>query len=390
MRRARLVFGSVFGVLRLALAVFLLWMLVADTSARIARLQLDALPTMDFAAEIAGLRAQGRYGEASMVARAGLEVAPAEQIEAIARESRANEESRNSVLRAARDFGVGAIKGQGTSLESAAGAITADLFVVGDLRDLLIQSGKLAIDGEIDPVITVLSGIGVVTTIAPEVDVAAGVLKAARKAGALSRGFVIELRTLAKGRAIEPLRRILGDAANVVEKFGPAGALRLLRLVDEPADVARIAAFAERTGGGPRAFVALHATGREGLTFLKGAEGAGGAAVGVGARRAEAAHDALLLKAGTKGHAGVSFLRSGAPARMLRPHPVLGLFKAIYKGNAQALVAGALGRFDSVAWWLVPILGTWVVLEAWWLLKRWGVVGAAEARRAGGGAGGED
>jgi|GEM_PF-5061361 len=75
---------------------------------------------------------------------------------------------------------------------------------------------------------------------------------------------------------------------------------------------------------------------------------------------------------------------------MLRPHPVLGLFKAIYKGNAQALVAGALGRFDSVAWWLVPILGTWVVLEAWWLLKRWGLVGAAEARRAGGGAGGED
>ena len=66
---------SKWGVLRLIVAVFLLYAVASDTGARLARQQLASLPEFDYAGEVAFLRAAGRYGEAVMVADAGLEQA---------------------------------------------------------------------------------------------------------------------------------------------------------------------------------------------------------------------------------------------------------------------------------------------------------------------------
>lgn len=359
---------ELFAFARLGLALFLLWMVLADTGARLARQQLAALATMDYAAEVKALRIQGRYGEAAMIANEGIMHVSGDELARLMEEYRQNEAERDSVLRRLREAATGAITGQGVSLESAAGAITADLFIIGDLRDLLIQSAKYVVDGEVDPVITVLSAIGVATTIAPELDIAAGVLKAARKAGALGGKVLAEVVRLAKARAIEPLKAIMKDIAELAKGVGPSGAVRLLRLAEEPADIARMNAFVRRVStaageggaGASRGFAALHVTGREGLEALKGATAG-----------AEAAHDAAVVAAAVKGKGGVAWLRAGGIERSLRPHPILGIVKALYKGNAQALVAGVLSRMDGIAWWLVPCLGTWVVIEGWWLWKRW-------------------
>ncbi len=50
------------GLLRLAIALFIVWVLAADTSARLARRAISVMPDFDYAAEVRSLRLEGRYG----------------------------------------------------------------------------------------------------------------------------------------------------------------------------------------------------------------------------------------------------------------------------------------------------------------------------------------
>ncbi|CAN5721977.1 hypothetical protein BH11PLA1_BH11PLA1_24000 [soil metagenome] len=362
----RRVMGFMFAAGRTALVCFLLWVVLADTGARLARQALAALPDFDYAGEVRALRSERRYAEASMVAQDGLTHLEGAERSALEREAGETESQRTSVLRGLGDAGLGALTGQGFSLESAAGAITADFFVVGDIRDLLIQGSKLVIDGEVDPVITALSAVGVATTFAPQMDVAAAVLKMARKGGALTRRFSTGLVTLAKSHAVEPLKALVHDAAALAGKVGPAGAVRVLRLAEEPGDVAKAAAFIERAGTAERGFSTLHIAGAEGFAFLKNAP-----------REAEALADAAVIGAARKGEAGTAFLRSGMARRMVTPHPVLGIVKGFYKGNAAELVRGVLARLDALAYLILAALAAWLTLELWGWVRRIGVIGGA-------------
>ncbi len=49
--------------------------------------------------------------------------------------------------------------------------MTADLLVVGDVRDLAIQGVHYIADGEADELIVLLSGVGLVTTLVPGTDI---------------------------------------------------------------------------------------------------------------------------------------------------------------------------------------------------------------------------
>lgn len=364
--------GLGFALLRTFIAAFVLWVVVADTGARIARQQLAAMDNFDYVKEVRTLREKGRLAEALLVGREGIDHLRGEELAKLADELRKAEDEQSSVIGKLRRAGVGAITGQGSDLESAVGAIGADLFIVGDVRDLLIQGSKLIVDGEVDPVITALSGLGVVTTIAPEIDVAAAVLKIARKTGTLGKSLSQKVVKLARERAIGPLKELASSAATMATKLGPAGTVRLLRLADEPADIAHMARFAERVAGASgdaahlasnagaaKAFSALHVTGKDGLELLKNAP-----------KGAEAAHDAALIAAASKGTQGISFIRSGGVQRMLRPHAVIGVVKAFYKGNAEQLVRSILATLDGISWWLIPALGTWLVVELYWLYRR--------------------
>jgi len=159
--------------LRLAVAAWLLVTMVNDNPSRLARLQFSRLPNFDYVGEVRQLREQKRYGEAVMVAEAGLDATDGLVHDTLERERDATLAEQHSLLRKVAQFGRGAIIGQGDSIEELLGAVTADMLVVGDVRDILIQGSRLAVDHEADPVILTLSGVGLATTFEPEVDWAA-------------------------------------------------------------------------------------------------------------------------------------------------------------------------------------------------------------------------
>ncbi len=353
MKRLKLLYQSRWGLMRLAIGVFVLWTLVADTGARLARLQLAAMPGFDYPAEIRHLRAAGRYGEALVIADAGLEATTGEQQAAIQIEKDKTKSEQSSILRRLKDAGLGAVSGQGDSLEGLVGAIAADMLIVGDVRDLLIQSSRYVVDGETDEVVLALSGLGLALTLAPEIDWVPSLLKIARKTGAMTRRMGEFVREAAKARKLEELKALLKDTRALSAAASPAGAIRIMRFAEEPKELEKLARFVEREKAG--AF-ALHVTEREGATLVK--EG------GVAAEKA-------VVLAGRKGPRGVAWLRTGAYRALVRPHPLVGLVKGLWKGNVQMAVQRGLERLDARAWWLIPLAASWVLVELGLLAGRW-------------------
>src|SRR5262249_53255959 len=220
-------------LLRLGLAGGLLGILVADNGARLARVQFRSLPPMNYLGEVRNLRGEGRFAEALMVADAGLGELSGADRDALLHEQSLVREEQESVLRKGKELLRGAMVGEGDSLEALIGAIAADMLVVGDVRDLVIQGGRLAVDGESDELILALSAVGVLTTVMPEVDWVAAFLKVAKKAGALSKRMVESLvriiRRATDTRDYTELRRLFGFFKDLVDKSTPAGALRIPR-----------------------------------------------------------------------------------------------------------------------------------------------------------------
>lgn len=345
-------------VARLAIACTLLWIVASDTDARLARLAYASLPDFDFPAEVAFLRQAGRLGEAVMVADEGLRTLPPDHASRarLERERAASVAEQSSTMRRFREFGMGAISGRGDSIESLMGAIGADFFIVGDVRDLVIQSGRYVLDGETDEVVLVLSGVGLATTVLPEVDWVPAILKSAKKAGALTKGMSKEIVQLAKRGGGEALSTIFKDVRKIAEKASPGGAVRILKHADNADELAAIAKFVETS---PGAAFALHITGREGASVVKaGAKAQTRAAVAA----AKGGEEAVVLAA-RKGPSGVAWLRTSGVRAMARPHFLVGIGKAFWKGNAQAATARLAALIDPRARWLVPALGTWVFVE---------------------------
>lgn len=343
------------GLLRLGLASSLLWALLADNPARLSRLQFNALPRMDFFAEIHGLREQRRYAEALLVAQTGLEELTGAEREKLVTEEEAIRDEQESLLRKGKELLRGALVGEGDSLEALIGAIAADMLVVGDIRDLVIQGGRLAVDGESDELILALSAVGVLTTVMPEIDWIAAFLKVAKKAGALSRRMVEALvrivRRATDARDYAELKRVFGHVRVLVDKSTPSGALRLLRHIDDPKEIEFVADFLKRQPSG--GFV-LHVAGKEGVDIVK-----------TSVRKTE---DILVLAA-RKGDRGMAWLRSGG-SRLFRPHLIVGILKGWYKGTIPQAVVRAAAQYDSYGWLVIPGCALWVFLEASWLWRR--------------------
>ena len=340
---------------RLTIAGGVLALLLADNPARLTRVQFAALPEMDYVGEVHRLRDEHRYAEALLVADTGLEHVAGETREALLAEQTAVRDEQQSVLRKGKELLRGALVGEGNSLESLIGAVAADMFVVGDVRDLVIQGGRLAVDGESDELILALSAVGVLTTVMPEIDWIAAFLKVAKKAGSLSRHMIEALvrivRRASDTRDYAELRRVFGFFEVLIEKATPSGALRLLRHLDDPKDVELVADFLKRQ---PAGGFALHVAGKEGVEIVK-----------TSVRESEV----LLIEAARKGDTGVAWLRSGGQ-RLLRPHLIVGALKGLEKGNVQELVVRTAGEYDPYGWLVIPACAAWVFLESTWLWRR--------------------
>jgi len=221
-------------------------------------------------------------------------------------------------LRAAGQAAEGFAWGRPESWPGLAGAVTADFLVWGDIRDFARESWRAARGEEVDEFIYVLSGIGLgltAATIASEgaaapVKGGASVLKAAKRTGALSEPFARSLPRRTGGLLDMPvLRRRLGDAADCVSldrlasgdsfadlagawraafdrraakalmkdiggvsrisaAMGTRGAVKAMRHVEGPADLAQLEIIAR--AGGKRAVVAERHMGKRMLGLARG------------------------------------------------------------------------------------------------------------------------
>jgi hypothetical protein len=216
---------------------------------------------------------------------------------------------QNSTSQFAKRFATGLVTGNADDVASLSGTIAGDLFVFGDIRDVVREGKHLAMGEDTDRLILGLATAGLAVTAATYVSVGgvaplrAGLtlVKDARKVGRLGEGLtqwagrsalqIVDAPMLqnavASGSVLRPgqtvtaikvafraekagaLVRLAKDVGRVSEKAGMRGALDTLRIAEGPKDVARAARLAESKRGQTRAI--LKVLGRGALLLAAGA-----------------------------------------------------------------------------------------------------------------------
>ncbi len=215
----------------------------------------------------------------------------------------------NSTSAFAKRFATGLVTGNSDDVAGLSGTVAGDLFVFGDIRDVVREGKQLAMGEDTDHLILGLATAGLAVTAATYVSVGGAMplraglslVKDARKVGRLGEGLtkwagrsVREMvdtpllqQAVATGSVMRPgqtmtaikaafraekagaLVRLAKDVGRVGEKAGARGALDTLRIAEGPKDVARAARLAESRGGQTRAILKLF--GRGALLLAAGA-----------------------------------------------------------------------------------------------------------------------
>ena len=215
----------------------------------------------------------------------------------------------NSTVSTARRFATGFVTGEADDVASLSGTVAGDLFVFGDIRDVVREGKRLAMGEDADQLVLALASVGLVVTAATYVSVGGAtpvraglsMVKDARKVGRLGAGLTEWAGRSARGVVDAPmlqqavatasiarpgqtmsamkaafkaekagaLVRFAKDVGRVGEKAGTKGALDVLRIADGPQDVARAARLAESKGSQTRAIVKI--LGRGALLLTAGA-----------------------------------------------------------------------------------------------------------------------
>lgn len=218
-------------------------------------------------------------------------------------------EAENSAAHAATRFATGLVTGEADDLASLSGTVAGDLFVFGDIRDVVREGKRLATGEEPDRLVLGLATAGLAVTAATYVSVGGAapvragltLVKDARKTGRLGAGLagwagrsardVVDtamlreavttvsvarpgaslgaIKAAFRAEKAGALLRAAKDVGRVSERVGTRGALETLRLADGPKDLARAARLAEAKGGQTRAILKL--LGRGALLLAAGA-----------------------------------------------------------------------------------------------------------------------
>jgi hypothetical protein len=343
------VFGVLASLVRLAAAGALVWICWQDRPAQLAREAFDALPAYDAAAEASTLFQQNRLTEAMLLVDEALARNPADNRLLVMQQGLAIE--RKNWMRQIAAGGRGALTGRGTDTASLTGAVVADLFVFGDVRDLVIESGHWLRGEATDELLVALSAGGILLTVSPQLDLGAALLKLARRMGALSDDFAHAVAVVAKRavreRKADAVAEITQDVATLAGRAKPAGAVSIIKHVDDPATLRAVTQFSE-TPEGLRALLLDPATT---VRWLKSGWPRAGE---------------WLLKAAEKGRPGLDYLAHNSSV-MFRMHPLLGLVKGLYKGNVPDLLLQLVQQYASMI--LGFALG-WAAFESALLLAR--------------------
>jgi hypothetical protein len=209
----------------------------------------------------------------------------------------------------AKRFVTGLVTGEADDVASLSGTVAGDLFVFGDIRDVVREGKHLATGEDTDHLILGLATAGLAVTAATYVSVGGALplragltlVKDARKVGRLGEGLMkwagrsargvvdgpMLQQAVASGSVLRPgptvsaikaafraekagaLVRLAKDVGRVGEKAGVRAAQDTLKIAEGPKDVARAARLAEAKGGQTRAILKL--LGRGALLLVTGA-----------------------------------------------------------------------------------------------------------------------
>jgi len=215
----------------------------------------------------------------------------------------------NSTSHFARHFASGLVTGNADAVASLSGTVAGDLFVFGDIRDVVREGQHLAMGEDTDRLVLGLATAGLAVTAATYVSVGGAapvragltLVKDARKVGRLGEGLaewtgrsvrqvvdgpVLEnavgsASVLRPGASVSAIRaafraekagalvRLAKDVGRVGERAGIRAAQDTLRIAENPKDVARAARLAESKGGKTRAILKI--LGRGALLLAAGA-----------------------------------------------------------------------------------------------------------------------
>jgi len=216
---------------------------------------------------------------------------------------------QNSSSHLAKRFATGLVTGDADDVASLSGTVAGDLFVFGDIRDVVREGKHLAMGEDTDRLVLGLAAAGLVVTAATYVSVGGAapvragltLVKDARKVGRLGEGLtewagrsareVVDTPLLqeavASGSVMRPgqtvsairaafrtekvgaLVRLAKDVGRISERAGIRAAQDTLKIAEDPKDVARAARLAEAKGGQTRAILKI--LGRGALLLAAGA-----------------------------------------------------------------------------------------------------------------------
>ncbi len=215
----------------------------------------------------------------------------------------------NSASHFARGFATGLVTGNADDVASMSGTVAGDLFVFGDIRDVVREGKHLATGEQVDRLVLGLAAAGLAVTAATYVSVGGAapvragltLVKDARKVGRLGEGLTLwagrsardlvdtpqlenaveQASVLRPGQSLDAIKaafhpeqaaglvRLGKDVGRVGEKAGVRGALDTLSIAEGPKDVARAARLAESRGSQTRAILKI--LGRGALLLAAGA-----------------------------------------------------------------------------------------------------------------------
>jgi hypothetical protein len=233
----------------------------ADDPARIADLALD---TQFNAAVAAREIEQALAAGDTELARSFVELAAERDVAlpaALIGKIESAEQDAAKTSSQAASFARGFITGRPEDVASAAGMLTGDLFVFGDVRDV-VREGWHGLRGEeVDKLVLGLAGAGLAVTAG--VYASAGLAAPARaglsviKAAKRTERIGLPLLRLLKLEKREKLVEFVSDLGRVQRRSGMRGALDGLKIAEHPKDVARVASLAAVKGTKTRAIVKL-------------------------------------------------------------------------------------------------------------------------------------
>lgn len=204
---------------------------------------------VDPIAEAHELAAQHRWAEVEMLARFVQDNPRLGDVKIAAKLDYDAQLQLNSFWGRARSFADGAVTGMPTDGPSMLGSLSLDLFAIGDVRDLAVQGWRQMRYGSGDTVIMALSAIGLTMTLAPEIDWAPALMKALKRTGALSDGFLRSLRnasrTALKTGSFEGVSEMVTDVGRTARRLGPGPLQGVMRNVDSAEDLSKIARASE-------------------------------------------------------------------------------------------------------------------------------------------------